>query len=60
MVLPVYLSNIGTGFASTYIAPSTVTQMSSSENAQLKMVVGKISARDDQSEDCLRSGICKD
>ncbi|MBD2388632.1 hypothetical protein [Cylindrospermum sp. FACHB-282] len=66
MALPVYLYNSSVGFASSgvplfkQIFPITITQSATSKEAKLYIVPWKITARDDQPEDCLRSGICKD
>lgn len=66
MALPVYLYNSGVGFASSGVPffkqmfPITVAQSATNTDAQLYIVPLAIAARDDQPEDCLRSGICKD
>jgi hypothetical protein len=66
MALPVYLYNACSSFASSDVpifnskVPITTAVIAVSTNAQLKIVPWQISARDDQTEDCLRAGICKD
>ncbi|MBE9035664.1 hypothetical protein [aff. Roholtiella sp. LEGE 12411] len=66
MALPVYLYNVCSSFASTdvpifnYKVPITTALIAVSTNAKLHIVPWQISARDDQTEDCLRAGICKD
>ncbi|AFZ27887.1 hypothetical protein Cylst_5910 [Cylindrospermum stagnale PCC 7417] len=66
MALPVYLYNSSAGFASSGVPffqqmfPITVVQRVFSTNTQLHLVPWAIAARDDQPEDCLRLGICKD
>ncbi|NDJ21995.1 hypothetical protein GS682_10170 [Nostoc sp. B(2019)] len=66
MALPVYLYNACSIFASSDVpifnskVPITTAVIAVSTNAQLKIVPWQISARDDQTEDCLRAGICKD
>ncbi len=66
MALPVYLYNACSSFASSdililnYKVPITTALIAVSTNAQLHAVPWRISARDDQTEDCLRAGICKD
>jgi hypothetical protein len=67
MALPVYLSNAGLGFACgndlTIVKnqfPVIAALMVYSTNASSGILPWQMSARDDQTEDCLRSGICKD
>ncbi|WP_392533512.1 hypothetical protein [Nostoc sp. C117] len=67
MALPVYLSNAGIGFAYGSDVINVKNQYSIvaafmvySTNASSGILPWQMSARDDQTEDCLRSGICKD
>ncbi|MEA5552554.1 hypothetical protein VB713_16555 [Anabaena cylindrica UHCC 0172] len=67
MLLPVCLSNSISGLASSnfslfqYISPMTIAQNTIVADANFQPEFNKnIQARDDQTEDCLRSGICKD
>ncbi|BAZ29846.1 hypothetical protein NIES4074_22930 [Cylindrospermum sp. NIES-4074] len=67
MALQVYLYNSGVDFASSsdvplfqQIFPITTTYITASINAQSHRVPGKVSARDEQSGDCLRTGTCQD
>ncbi|MGV0104323.1 hypothetical protein [Nostoc sp. DSM 114167] len=67
MALPVYLYNVGLGnTSSSDVAivknqyPTIATLIANSTNAQLRILPWRISARDDQTEDCLRAGTCKD
>ncbi|MDZ7964308.1 MAG: hypothetical protein RM368_04940 [Nostoc sp. DedSLP03] len=67
MALPVYLYNVGLGnTSSSDVAnvknqyPTIAALITYSTNAQLRILPGQISARDDQTEDCLRAGTCKD
>jgi len=61
MALPVYLYNACLSFSIlNYKVPITTALIAVSTNAQLHTVPWRISARDDQTEDCLRAGICKD
>jgi hypothetical protein len=67
MALPVYLSNAGLGFACGNDLkivknefPVIAALMVYSTNASSGILPWQMSARDDQTEDCLRSGICKD
>ncbi|MDZ8186107.1 MAG: hypothetical protein RMX96_14795 [Nostoc sp. ChiSLP02] len=66
MALPVYLSNAQLGNVCSNVLivknhlPSIAFLMVDSTNAQLDILPWQISARDDQTEDCLRTGICKD
>ncbi|WP_193199409.1 hypothetical protein [Nostoc sp. MG11] len=66
MALPVYLYNACLSFASSDVpifnskVPITTAVIAVSTNPRLKIVPWQISARDDQTEDCLRAGICKD
>ncbi|MBN3879512.1 MULTISPECIES: hypothetical protein [unclassified Nostoc] len=67
MALPVYLYNVELG--NTYSSDVTIVKnqlptiaalIAYSTNAQLRILPWQISARDDQTEDCLRFGTCKD
>ncbi len=67
MALPVYLYNVELGNSSrsdvTIVKnqfPIITALIASSTNAQLHILPWQIAARDDQTEDCLRAGICKD
>ncbi|MGM3304909.1 hypothetical protein ACSQ6I_02815 [Anabaena sp. WFMT] len=67
MILPVCLSNSTSGIASSnlslfqYMLPMTIAQNTIVADANFQPEFKKnIHARDDQTEDCLRSGICKD
>ncbi|WP_373529760.1 hypothetical protein [Nostoc sp.] len=67
MALPVYLYNADLGNAWSSDVPTIQNQfpiitapMSYSTNLQSHILSGQISARDDQTEDCLRAGICRD
>lgn len=65
MALQVYLYNSSVGFASDLplfqqIFPITTTCIAASINAQSHRVSRKVSARDEQSGDCLRTGTCQD
>ncbi len=61
MALPIYLYN-----ADSDLPPfkpmfsMTITQILPSSNTRLYKIQHKILGRDDQSEDCLRLGTCKD
>ncbi|MEH1974955.1 MAG: hypothetical protein V7L02_17430 [Nostoc sp.] len=67
MALPVYLYNVELN--NTYSSDVTIVKnqfpiitalIAYSTNAQSGILPWQISARDDQTEDCLRAGICKD
>ncbi len=67
MALPVCLYNVELG--NTCSSDVTIVNdqfpiisalIAYSANAQSRILPWEISARDDQTEDCLRSGICKD
>ncbi|WP_414514978.1 hypothetical protein [Nostoc sp. PCC 9305] len=67
MALPVYLYNVELG--NTYSSDVTIVKnqfptiaalIADNTNAQLRILPWQISARDDQTEDCLRFGTCKD
>ncbi|MEH2322162.1 MAG: hypothetical protein V7K32_00880 [Nostoc sp.] len=67
MALPVYLYNLQLG--NTYSSdvsivenqpPIITAQVVYSTNSQLDKFLWQISARDDQTEDCLRAGTCRD
>ena len=58
MVLSVYLCNSSACFAGNKLSVSN-TQLRSENDAQSQLVAN-LSARDDQSGDCLRKGECKD
>ncbi|MDZ8031576.1 MAG: hypothetical protein RMY64_11845 [Nostoc sp. DedQUE08] len=67
MALPVYLYNVGLGnTSSSDVAivknkyPTIAALIAYRTNAQLRILPWQISARDDQTEDCLRAGTCKD
>ncbi|MEH1966567.1 MULTISPECIES: hypothetical protein [unclassified Nostoc] len=67
MALPVYLYNVDLGNTSSSDVPIVKNQfpiiatlIAYSTNAQSHILPWQISARDDQTEDCLRAGICKD
>jgi hypothetical protein len=58
MVLSVYLCNSSACFAGNKLSVSN-TQLKSENDAQLQLVTN-VSARDDQTGDCLRRGNCRD
>ena len=64
MALPVYLHKGTPSFVSSsdavMVKNDVTTFITYSINAQAPMPPWQISARDDQAEDCLRLGICKD
>jgi hypothetical protein len=67
MVLPVYLYSAALGNACSSNVPMfkdklpiTTALVAYSANFHSRLMPWQISARDDQTEDCLRSGICKD
>ncbi|RCJ22573.1 hypothetical protein A6S26_20735 [Nostoc sp. ATCC 43529] len=66
MALPIYLSNaeLGNVYSNVSIVKNQVSNIAAlvvySKNAPSGILPWDISARDDQTEDCLRSGICKD
>ncbi|MEH2213357.1 hypothetical protein [Nostoc sp.] len=67
MALPVYLYNVELGnTSSSDVAivknqyPTIAALIAYSTNAPLRILPWQISARDDQTEDCLRFGTCKD
>jgi hypothetical protein len=67
MGLPVYLYNVGLGNICGGDVRIVKNQFSTipaliaySTNAQSRILPWQISARDDQTEDCLRAGTCKD
>ncbi|MHC5741953.1 MAG: hypothetical protein ACYTXT_08590 [Nostoc sp.] len=67
MALPVYLYNVELGnTCSSDVTivknqfPTIAALIAYSTNAQLRILPWQISARDDQTEDCLRFGTCKD
>ncbi|MEH2299560.1 MAG: hypothetical protein V7K88_11125 [Nostoc sp.] len=67
MALPVYLYNVELGnTCSSDVSivkdqfPITPALIAYSTNAQSRILPWQISARDDQTEDCLRAGTCKD
>ncbi|MFN6485496.1 MULTISPECIES: hypothetical protein [unclassified Nostoc] len=67
MALPVYLYNVELGnICSIDVTivknqfPTIATLIAYSTNAQSRILPWQISARDDQTEDCLRAGTCKD
>ncbi|MEH2330783.1 hypothetical protein [Nostoc sp.] len=67
MALPVYLYNVELGNTSSSDVtivrnqyPTIAALIAYSTNAQSGILPWQISARDDQTEDCLRVGICKD
>ncbi|MBN4001929.1 MULTISPECIES: hypothetical protein [unclassified Nostoc] len=67
MALPVYLYNVELGNTSSSDVtivknqyPTIAALIAYSTNAQLRILPWQISARDDQTEDCLRAGTCKD
>ncbi|MBE8969887.1 hypothetical protein IQ277_27800 [Nostocales cyanobacterium LEGE 12452] len=67
MALPVYFYNVGLGNTSSNDVtivknqyPTIAALIAYSTNAQLRILPWQISARDDQTEDCLRAGTCKD
>jgi drug/metabolite transporter (DMT)-like permease len=69
MALPVYLYNVGLSNAPSSDVtivkgqfPTIVALIaySYSTNAHSRILPWQISARDDQTEDCLRAGTCKD
>ncbi|MCW5315393.1 hypothetical protein GTQ43_16725 [Nostoc sp. KVJ3] len=67
MALPVYLYNVelGNTDGSDVIIvkdqfPVIAAVIAYSTNAQAHILPWQISARDDQTEDCLRAGTCKD
>ncbi|MEH2287459.1 hypothetical protein [Nostoc sp.] len=67
MALPVYLYNVELGKTSSCDVtivknhfPTTPALIAYSTNAQSRILPWQISARDDQTEDCLRAGTCKD
>ncbi|MBG1267995.1 hypothetical protein [Nostoc sp. WHI] len=67
MALPVYLSNVELGNTASSDVPLVKAQvpiitalMAYSTNAQSHILSWQISARDDQTEDCLRAGNCRD
>ncbi|MBD2678710.1 MULTISPECIES: hypothetical protein [Nostoc] len=66
MALPIYLSNaeLGNVYSNVSIVKNQLSNIAAlmvySTNAPSGILPWDISARDDQTEDCLRSGICKD
>ncbi|QKQ73915.1 hypothetical protein [Nostoc sp. TCL240-02] len=67
MALPVYLYNVGLSNALSSDVTIVNNQLPTiaglivySANAPLRILPWQISARDDQTEDCLRFGTCKD
>ncbi|MBE9001747.1 hypothetical protein IQ274_26940 [Nostoc sp. LEGE 12447] len=67
MALPVYLYNVGlSNSLSSDVTivknqpPIIAALIAYSTNAPSRILPWQISARDDQTEDCLRAGICKD
>ncbi|MEH1853965.1 MAG: hypothetical protein V7L11_20330 [Nostoc sp.] len=67
MALPIYLYNVELGNTCSNDVTIVKNQFSTiaaliaySTNAQSRILPWQISARDDQTEDCLRLGICKD
>jgi hypothetical protein len=67
MALPVYLYNVGlSNRLSSDVTivknqpPIIAAQIAYSPNAHSRILPWQISARDDQTEDCLRAGTCKD
>jgi hypothetical protein len=58
MVLSVYLCNANACLAGNKLSVSN-TQLRSENNAQLQLVAN-LSARDDQTGDCIRQGKCRD
>ncbi|MEH2114768.1 hypothetical protein [Nostoc sp.] len=67
MALPIYLYNVELGNICSGDVTIVKNQFSTiaaliaySTNAQSRILPWQISARDDQTEDCLRLGICKD
>ncbi|MEH1826166.1 hypothetical protein FD723_26930 [Nostoc sp. C052] len=67
MALPIYLYNVELGNTCSGDVTIVKNQFSTiaaliaySTNAQSRILPWQISARDDQTEDCLRLGICKD
>ncbi|MBN3960930.1 MULTISPECIES: hypothetical protein [unclassified Nostoc] len=67
MALPIYLYNVELGNTCSSDVTIVKNQFSTiaaliaySTNAQSRILPWQISARDDQTEDCLRLGICKD
>ncbi|QMS92281.1 hypothetical protein HUN01_33575 [Nostoc edaphicum CCNP1411] len=67
LALPVYLYNVELSTTSSSDVPIVKNQfpiitalIDYSTNAQSYILPWQISARDDQTEDCLRAGICKD
>lgn len=65
IILPVYISNSTLGLiisillASQYTFPMIITHSTLVNNANFLPDLKRICARDDQTEDCLRSGNCK-
>ncbi|WP_375474951.1 hypothetical protein [uncultured Nostoc sp.] len=67
MALPVYLYNVELGNTSSSDVtivrnqyPTIAALIAYSTNAQSGILPWQTSARDDQTEDCLRAGTCKD
>ncbi|WP_445636824.1 Secreted protein [Nostoc sp. DSM 114161] len=66
MALPMYLSNaeLGNVYSNVSIVKNQLSTVAAlmvySTKAPSDILPWDISARDDQTEDCLRSGICKD
>jgi drug/metabolite transporter (DMT)-like permease len=67
MTLPVYLYSVELGNTSSSEVtivnnqfPIITALIAYSTNAQSRILPWQISARDDQTEDCLRAGTCKD
>ncbi|MFN6517662.1 MAG: hypothetical protein RMY29_024695 [Nostoc sp. CreGUA01] len=66
MALPIYLSNteLGNVCNNVSIVKNQLSTIAAlvvySTNTASNIFPWQISARDDQTEDCLRSGICKD
>jgi hypothetical protein len=67
MALPVYLYNVELGNTCSRDVtivknqlPTITALIAYSTNAQSRILPWQISARDDQTEDCLRAGTCKD
>ncbi|TAF11233.1 MAG: hypothetical protein EAZ77_01360 [Nostocales cyanobacterium] len=66
MILPMCLSNSTLGFGSSnlllfqYVQHRAIAHNSVVTNADFQLKIQNIGARDDQTEDCLRLGICKD
>ncbi|MBW4671669.1 MAG: hypothetical protein KME60_30645 [Cyanomargarita calcarea GSE-NOS-MK-12-04C] len=66
IAFPILMLNAGEGLASFGLAtltlniPSSNAEISTDTNTLLHLAPFQLSARDDQTEDCLRAGDCRD